>query len=181
MSNSQSSLVLIGLGANLPSRFGAPQLGLIEAMRQLALGPLTILARSPWYESEPVPKSDQPWYVNAAIAGITLETADNILHFLHKVESEFNRERRVANAARPLDLDLLAYGERVIPAARQPQHGVAVLPHPRLHERAFVLRPLTQIAPNWRHPVLNMTARDMLKAIPEHSAMRLARGSDAVQ
>jgi 2-amino-4-hydroxy-6-hydroxymethyldihydropteridine diphosphokinase len=181
MSYSQSWPVLIGLGANLPSQYGPPQASLIEALRQLALGPVTIVARSPWYESAPVPASDQPWYVNAAIAGVTLENPNSLLQFLHKLEIDFSRERGVVNAPRPLDLDLLAYGELVTQASAKPQHGIVVLPHPRMQERPFVLRPLTDIAPNWRHPVLKSTAGELLNALPANHEMRLARGSDALQ
>ncbi|MEO8559949.1 MAG: 2-amino-4-hydroxy-6-hydroxymethyldihydropteridine diphosphokinase [Rhodospirillales bacterium] len=170
--------VLIGLGANLPSHHGAPMASLVAALRLIQDGPVRILARSPWYESEPIPASDQSWYINAVIAGTTLESPDNLLKELHKIEQEFGRERGVVNAARPLDLDLLAYGDAVTAPAG---HGIAVLPHPRLSERAFVLRPLADIAPHWRHPTLKAAAEELLARLPAGPGLRLARGSDAAQ
>jgi 2-amino-4-hydroxy-6-hydroxymethyldihydropteridine diphosphokinase len=180
MSIPQPAAVLIGLGANLPSQYGDPMASLIAALARLPAAGVRILARSPWYESEPVPLSDQPWYINAAMAGSSLESPDNLLLELHIIEQEFGRSRGQVNAARPLDLDLLAYGD-VVATNNGTAHGVAVLPHPRLHERSFVLRPVADIAPNWRHPVLNATAAELLGRLPASPGLRLARGSDAVQ
>jgi 2-amino-4-hydroxy-6-hydroxymethyldihydropteridine diphosphokinase len=181
MSFSNACPVLIGLGANLPSQYGEPTASLAAAVALIAGGPVRVLARSPWYESEPVPPSDQPWFINAVIAGSTSASPDTVLKFLHQMESDFGRARGVVNAARPLDLDLLAYGEMVTPANAPADHGRAVLPHPRLQERAFVLQPLAEIAPNWRHPTTNATAATMLARLASGPGLRLARGSDAVR
>jgi 2-amino-4-hydroxy-6-hydroxymethyldihydropteridine diphosphokinase len=181
MSFSHACPVLIGLGANLPSQYGEPMAGLAVALGLIGAGPVRVLARSPWYESEPVPPSGQPWYINAVIAGSTLESPDIVLEYLHEIETRFGRVRGVRNAARPLDLDLLAYGEVVTPADAAPAHGRPVLPHPRLQERPFVLQPLAEIAPNWRHPATNATAGQMLARLAPGAGLRLARGSDAVR
>ncbi len=172
--------VLIGLGGNLPSQYGDPKAGLAAVLPRLAGIGVRILARSPWYESEPVPPSDQPWYINAVISGETSEEADILLSYMHKIEEDWGRRRSVANAARPLDLDLLAYGEHVTaPAA--PAHGVPVLPHPRMQDRAFVLAPLAAIAPQWRHPRLGRSAAALLAELPPGPGLRLARTFDAVR
>ena len=104
---------------------------------------------SAWYRTAPVPASDQPWYVNAVAEVASGLPADALLAELHAVEAEFGRRRTVPNAARPIDLDLLDYHGEI--AAGGP--GRATLPHPRMTGRAFVLRPLADVAPDWRHPV----------------------------
>lgn len=173
--------VLIGLGANLPSQYGDPKASLAAVLPLLAASGIRVVARSPWYETEPVPPSDQPWYVNAVIAADTSKSSRNILNSLHNIESEFGRLRGVRNAARPLDLDLLAYGGELSEAGGPVVHGVPILPHPRMHERSFVLKPLADIAPHWRHPRLLRSAMELLAAQPAGPGMRLARTFDAAR
>lgn len=152
-------MILIGLGANLPSAAGAPEATLEAALAALEADGVRILARSRWYRSAPVPASAQPDYVNGvAIVETPLDPAD-LLALLHRIEARFGRVRGAANEARTLDLDLLAYHDRV-------SDGPVILPHPRLHERAFVLRPLAEVAPDWRHPRLGQTAASLAKNLP---------------
>ena len=150
-------MILIGLGGNLESAQGrAPQHSLEAALAALTAEGVAVTARSRWYRSEPVPRSDQPWFVNA-VAGV--ETGLDpvaLLALMQRLEARFGRVRGARNAARPLDLDLLDYDGRVVCTAS------LVLPHPRLHERRFVLLPLLEIAPCWRHPLLAATAADLL-------------------
>jgi 2-amino-4-hydroxy-6-hydroxymethyldihydropteridine diphosphokinase len=105
--------------------------------------------------------SDQPWFVNGVIAVETFLPPADLLGLLHDVEAEFGRTRTVRNEARVLDLDLLAYDDEVSSEA-----SVPVLPHPRLHERAFVLLPMADIAPDWRHPVTGAGIADLISALP---------------
>ncbi|MFM2129509.1 MAG: hypothetical protein RL477_1055 [Pseudomonadota bacterium] len=141
-------MILIGLGGNLDSpRFGPPRRTLAAALERLAAGGIRVLRRSRFYTSAPVPVSDQPWYVNAVAEIETGLDPVGLLAALLAVEKEFGRRRGAVNAARVLDLDLLAYGDAVTPADAHP-----ALPHPRLAERAFVLLPLAELAPGWRHP-----------------------------
>lgn len=161
-------MILIGLGANLASRAGPPATTIAAALTALEALGATVVARSPLYESEPVPRSDQPWFVNAVAQLETRMTAEDLLAALHEVEFMFGRVRRERNEPRSLDLDLLDYDGILRDGAR------LVLPHPRLHERAFVLRPLVDIAPTWRHPVLGRTAVELLAALPEE-ARRVVR------
>jgi len=159
-------MILIGLGANLESaEFGAPPRSLEAALELLRQAGVRTVARSRWYRSAPVPPSDQPWFVNGVAAVETTLDPAALLALLHSVEARFGRVRREKNAARVLDLDLLAYDERVSAPGDVPE-----LPHPRLHQRAFVLRPLAELAPNWRHPRLGTGVQALLAALPPESA-----------
>ena len=155
-------VILIALGANLPS----PEYGLPGETCEAALAALTahgvhVRRRSRWYQSDPVPPSGQPPFVNGvAEVASDLSPAD-LLALLHQIEREFGRTRRQRNEARVIDLDLLAYGDRVSAAGEVPE-----LPHPRLAERAFVLLPLMDLAPDWRHPVSGRIVSDLAAHLP---------------
>ncbi len=154
--NPSDELVLIGLGANLPSAFGTPLQTLERALPRLAAAGAAPVSCSRWWRSQPVPISDQPWFVNGVISVATELAPAALLDRLHEIEAEFGRRRSHRNAPRLIDLDLLAFG-RLCHAI-----GPPVLPHPRLSERAFVLRPLHDIAPAWRHPVSGRTLTDLI-------------------
>ena len=128
---------------------------------------LRIVGRSRWYESAPVPMSDQPWYVNGVVEIDTDLDPASLLALLHEIEAAFGRTRSVRNEARPLDLDLLAYGDRVLTEAPRP-----LIPHPRLHERAFVLLPLAELAPDWRHPALGEGIQALIGRLPGDQVTR---------
>lgn len=154
-------MIVIALGANLPSSAGAPAETLAAALAALEEAGVRVEKRSRWYRSAPVPASDQPDYVNAVVLVATALDPKALLALLHRIETRFGRVRGAKDAARTLDLDLLAYDDIVGDGA----DGL-VLPHPRLHERAFVLRPLAEIAPGWRHPTLGLTALALAKNLP---------------
>lgn len=161
--------VFIGLGANLPSRFGAPRETLEAAVLHLARSGLILIARSRWYESAPVPISDQPWFVNGVISAHTSEDVRSVLDTLHEIEEEFGRVRRERWEARVLDLDLVAYGTM---AFEEGGEAGARVPHPRMHERRFVLEPMREIAPDWRHPVLGRTISELLETLQSDEILR---------
>jgi 2-amino-4-hydroxy-6-hydroxymethyldihydropteridine diphosphokinase len=159
-------VILIGIGGNLASaRYGPPREVLRAALAQLEASGILVMARSSWYRTEPVPASLQPWFVNAVASLETDLDASGLLAKLQAVEAGFGRTRGKPNAARVLDLDLLDYCGQVTNTTR------LVLPHPRLHERRFVLVPLAEIAPNWRHPVLRLTAMQLLSGLASKEAI----------
>jgi 2-amino-4-hydroxy-6-hydroxymethyldihydropteridine diphosphokinase len=139
-------MILIGLGANMPSRAGEPAATLHAALAKLPELGISVTRVSSFYRSAPVPESSQPWFVNAVAEVKTALKPGELMQALLKVEKDFGRERGVKNAPRLLDLDLLDYDGQV---ARDAE---LELPHPRLHERAFVLYPLRDLAPEWKHP-----------------------------
>ena len=155
-------LILIGIGSNLPGpRFGTPRGNCEGSLVAMAEKGIRLVRRSRWYASAPVPAADDPWYVNGVAAVETVADPVRILAVLHRIEDDFGRVRGPANAARSLDLDLLAFHDHV--------GGVdtaVIVPHPRMHERAFVLKPLFEIAPEWRHPGLKQSVGDLIAALP---------------
>ena len=164
-------MILIGLGANLPtSRFGPPRAALEAALKALSEVGIAPLRCSRWYESAPLPISDQPWYVNGVAVVETALAPAALLAELHRIERNFGRQRRLPNAPRTLDLDLLAYDDVVISAAEAVDGPV--LPHPRLAERAFVLLPLAEVAPGWRHPVSGECVEALIARLPEGQELR---------
>ena len=154
-------MIFIGIGSNLPSPAGPPRATAEAAAAALTRAGLRVRRRSRWYESPPVPPSDQPWYVNGVVEIETDLEPAALLAVLHRIEAEFGRTRTVPNAARPLDLDLIAYDDRVLDGA----DGV-IVPHSRMHERAFVLLPLAELAPDWRHPRTGEAISALIAALP---------------
>jgi 2-amino-4-hydroxy-6-hydroxymethyldihydropteridine diphosphokinase len=132
------------------------------AMGELGRRGIKVVRLSPWYRSAPVPAADQPWFDNAVAEVATELPADALLVVLHQVEEVFGRARSVPNAARRIDLDLLDFRGEI--ATEGP--GKATLPHPRLTARAFVLRPLADLAPHWRHPVSGASIEELSRALP---------------
>ena len=163
MENTQGSSIFIGAGANLAHpTYGSPRATLEAAFRELEQRGVRVLRVSPWYRTAPVPASDQPWYQNAVIEVATKLSPHKLLATLHEVEEAFGRVRSVANAARMIDLDLLDFRGEIAPESP----GRATLPHPRLATRGFVLRPLADLAPDWRHPVTGEPIQGLLAALP---------------
>jgi len=159
-------MILIGIGSNLTSAAGGSLATCEAALARLEAEGIKVVARSPWYETAPVPVSDQPWFVNGIGEVATDLDPAKLLAVLHQVEAAYGRVRGVVNGSRTLDLDLLAYGNLVW------QESPPLLPHPRLHERAFVLLPLKDLAPAWRHPLLGLTAEALIGQMPPGQQIR---------
>ena len=155
-------MIMIGIGANLESPdHGPPITTCTLALEALGAMEVTVVRRSRWYRSLPIPASDQPPFINGVIEVATQHDARELLFVLHAVEDKFGRRRGVKNAARVLDLDLLIYNDEI----SGPGSSVT-LPHPRMHERAFVLKPLVELAPDWSHPMFGLDASELLARIP---------------
>jgi 2-amino-4-hydroxy-6-hydroxymethyldihydropteridine diphosphokinase len=161
-------MILIGIGSNLAAPgYGSPLETATAALEQLPTVGVKLLRRSQWYLSEPVPRSAQPWFVNG-VAVVAAELPPiRLLERLLALEARFGRIRGPRNAARTLDLDLLDdKGCRCTTAS-------LVLPHPRLHERRFVLVPLCEVAPQWRHPLLDLSAAELMTRLPAGQPIRV--------
>lgn len=163
------STILVGIGANLPSaRHGTPLQTVEAALTALDEHPsVRVRRRSRWFESAPVPLSDQPWYVNGACLVETDLDARALLGVLHKIETDFGRVRTEKNAPRVLDLDLLVYDDVLTTDAQDFD-----VPHPRLHERAFVLLPLRDLVPGWSHPRTGVALDVLIAALDEGQTIR---------
>lgn len=165
-------MILIGMGANLHHpHFGEPLNSLKAAVEEIRKRNVKVVSQSSYYRSAPVPISDQPWFVNAVLGLETELTIVETLSLLHEVEQVFGRVRKEKWEARVLDLDLLAYNREI--TANQDQKAGGVVPHPHMHERAFVLAPLTEILPDWSHPVLGETATSLLEGLEEDQAFEI--------
>jgi 2-amino-4-hydroxy-6-hydroxymethyldihydropteridine diphosphokinase len=156
-------MILIALGANLPSPAGPPAATLRGALGRLKQCGITILSVSSFYQTPAWPDPSQPPYVNAVARVATRLQPAELLALLHDVEDGFGRRRGAANASRTLDLDLLDYDGRIMASE-------VMLPHPRMAERSFVLAPLAEIAPGWQHPLTRQGAGELLAGLPDRDA-----------
>jgi 2-amino-4-hydroxy-6-hydroxymethyldihydropteridine diphosphokinase len=138
-------------------------------MANLAQEAGKIMARSRFYISAPMPISAQPWYVNAIVSIETQFQPEALLALLHRIETRLGRVRREKNEARVIDLDLLDYNGFI-------RDKPPILPHPRMQERAFVLLPLAEIAPGWKHPVLGLPVEQLIARLPPGQTARLIDG-----
>ena len=172
---------LVALGSNLNFKGESPAAVLDVAIVALKSRGFVIRACSRYFDTPAFPVGTGPNFVNAAIALVTALPATSILAQLHEVEAEMGRSRAVRWGARTLDLDIIAVGAQVLPDAQTYQYWrelplegqknttpqELILPHPRLAERAFVLVPLLDVAPDWCHPVTKETVQQMHDALSD--------------
>lgn len=167
MTSTQAAVeIIIGLGSNL----GDSPTVLRRAREELQATRRLLLTRcSPVYRTEPWGKTDQPWFLNQVCLGVTALSLHEVLALFQDVERRLGRRREEEEplGPRPIDLDLLAYDALVY------RDSQVEVPHPRLHLRRFVLVPLVDVAPEWRHPVLGKRARELLAECPDRSRVEL--------
>lgn len=168
MNDHRQRVALLGLGANL----GEPAAQIREAIRQLSLV-VRVMDVSSLYLTEPVGGPDQPSFINAVCSVRTGLTPAALLALCRAVEEAMGRRRRRRDEPRTIDIDVLAYDDVVLSTDE------LTVPHPRMHLRGFVLHPLREIAPDWRHPVQKLTAAEMLAAAGPLEKVELWEGTEA--
>jgi 2-amino-4-hydroxy-6-hydroxymethyldihydropteridine diphosphokinase len=166
---SKAITAYVGLGANLGDRLST----LRDAVHRLGdMG--TVTGVSSLYETDPVGYQEQPPFLNAVVALRTTLDASSLVKALLGIEADLGRTRSFRNAPRTLDLDLLLLGDTVV-ATDEVQ-----APHPRLQDRAFVLAPLAELAPDAIHPLLHRTARQLYDALDSHDGIVRVAGPEWV-
>lgn len=162
----QTGAIVIALGANTSGHWGQPVATLRRAVDEVNRLGLTILACAPVRRTRPMGASRQPAYANTVVLARGSIAPAALLRALKRIERRAGRRTRPRWSARPLDLDIVAHGGRRLNAgAIGTRRGYLQLPHPGLHTRDFVLRPLADIAPFWWHPVMGRTARQLLRGL----------------
>ena len=153
----------LALGSNLGDR----EANLRNAVRRLEASGIGVLGRSSLYETEPRELRDQPSFLNAVVQVETGLSPQQLLAQIRDIEREMGRRRSTPKGPRNIDIDILFYGTNVITSEQ------LEVPHPRLAQRRFVLEPLAEIAPAFRHPLTGRTAHEMLQALEPQGVQRL--------
>ncbi len=160
------AVVYVGLGSNLGDREAL----VFQAIAMLgALSQINVVRRAGIYETEPVGRQDQPWFVNTVVEIETSLGPETLLTQTQEIETRLGRQRRAQWGPREIDLDILLYGDRVMNTSQ------LTLPHPELHRRRFVLVPLCELAPDLIHPVLKRPLRELLSALHGTKQVTLLR------
>ena len=149
-------MILIAFGANLNSHVGSRIVTIKCAVNDLKSRGIYFIKSSRFYETEPVPPSNYPNYINSVSIIETQLNPYELLDTLHDIEGIYGRERSFRNSPRTLDIDLLSFNNSII------KNRKIEIPHPRLHERGFIMIPLQEVAKDWKHPILNVSIRDLI-------------------
>jgi 2-amino-4-hydroxy-6-hydroxymethyldihydropteridine diphosphokinase len=180
--SSQHGYVLLALGANCPGAWGNPEQTFAYALRTLEAASVKIKARSAFYETAAIGQPHQPPYLNAVVLVATSMPPAALLRLLKQIETRAGRRSRGPPwGPRPLDLDIVDYkglvrtwragSGRPANAARSP----LIVPHPHVQERPFVLRPLLDVTPNWRHPALHVSGKELLRRVARKKEGRVLK------
>jgi 2-amino-4-hydroxy-6-hydroxymethyldihydropteridine diphosphokinase len=161
ISRTMPQIAYLSLGSNVGDR--AAQLR--DAQAHLSVAG-RVIAVSSLYETEPVEFTEQPWFLNCAVALETDKTAQQLMSAILAIEAQMGRKRALSKGPRSIDIDILLLGDAVIDSPE------LTVPHPAMHRRRFVLDPLTEIAPQLLHPVVKKTIRELLAALPEGQSVR---------
>jgi len=173
-------MILVAIGGNVTSLSGRPEQTITHSIVDIYQRIGSPIGVSRLYRTPAFPTGSGPDFVNAAVAVRSDKSPDEILAILHDIEADHGRERKERWGARTLDLDLIAVGEKVLPdretydrwrlldadQQRTQSPNQLILPHPRMQDRAFVLVPLADVAPDWRHPILGKSVAEMLSDLP---------------
>jgi len=156
-----NKIVYLSLGSNLGDRSANLRTAL-EKLEDFG----TVAAVSSFYETEPVELAAQPWFLNCAAKLDTEKMPRQLIAGILALEQSMGRQRRQKNGPRIIDIDILLFGTSVIDISS------LTVPHPKLHQRRFVLEPLAEIAPEARHPVFKRTMRELREALPAGQTVR---------
>ena len=149
--------IIIGIGGNIKSEDGDHPIKVaIKAISYLKDYSINITDQSSWYETEPIPKSDQPNFFNCIVFAKTILNELDVLNSLHEIEYRLGRRRTLVNEARVIDLDLIDYSNKIL------RNKEIIIPHPRAHQRRFVMEPLAELDKNWIHPILKTNIKKIL-------------------
>ena len=152
--------IIIGIGGNIKSDEGSHPIHVaMKAINSLKNYSIQVIEQSSWYESEPIPKSNQPNFFNCIVFANTILNELDVLKVLHKIEHTLGRRRKTVNEPRVIDLDLIDYSNKIL------SNKEIIIPHPRAHTRRFVMEPLAELDPNWVHPILKTNVHKILKKI----------------
>ena len=152
--------IIISIGGNIKSKDGSHPIHVAKkAINCLENYSIQVTDQSSWYETEPIPKSDQPNYFNCVVFAKTTLNELNVLNSLHDIENIFGRRRIAVNGDRVIDLDLIDHSNKIL------ENKDIIIPHPRAHMRRFVMEPLAELDKNWVHPILKKNASEILKKL----------------
>ncbi len=183
----KKSKIIIALGANQTFEGRGPLDTLVETIRKVQNELLTVTRQSRWYSSPAFPTGSGPDYVNGAVAAETTMDPVQLQAHLHEIEAQMGRRRLVRWGPRACDLDQISYDDLVLPdadvygqwrnlpleAQKEQAPKQLILPHPRLEDRAFVLIPMRDVAPDWVHPVTGAGLDELIAALPQDSLLDL--------
>ena len=169
-------MIFIALGANLSTKvYGSPKKCLEASLEFLHLKGVTVQKRSNWYRTAPIPRSEQPWYVNGVVQVHYDLSSLELMSILIRTEIHFGRVRTERNEARVLDLDLIDFNGEIRKELAIDCCPELEIPHPRLTERAFVLLPLSEISANWRHPLTGQHIKELISKMPSDQEIEICK------
>jgi 2-amino-4-hydroxy-6-hydroxymethyldihydropteridine diphosphokinase len=155
------NIAYLSLGSNIGDRAAQLQ----DALTRLSAAG-RVVAVSSFYETEPVEFTQQPWFLNCAVALETAKTPQQLMAAILVIEVQMGRRRAQNKGPRSIDIDILLFGDTIVDSTE------LTIPHPAMHQRRFVLEPLAEIAPEVQHPVLKKTIRELRDALPAGQAVR---------
>ncbi len=164
------SIAYLSLGSNVGNR----EAHLCEAQDRLDMIGRVVKASS-FYETEPVDFTQQPWFLNRAVALETKDTPRQLMAAILSIEEEMGRRRVQKKGPRSIDIDIVLFDDTIM------KSNDLIIPHPAMHERRFVLEPLAEIAPEVLHPVLKKTIRELLDALPDGQVVKRVSRTSTVK